>query len=432
MKSITACPHCSTQFLVEDEQLSLYNGKVRCGNCLNVFNAVDYMVPSVPQTTAEAEENLIAEVTDPAVQEQAITDNFKEDSIVDDFEIESTPNEVESSASDLQVGADDQFETDDTIVVESNSYPETLIDDDAIDHAQLEQAYIKKTQSLIQNIDMHNISTEANTKAEPNLTENTTSEESFDQDELTYLPNLPSREELTEVDKEKQDSTDDYSVYDLPIEPSFTVDIDDEHNSGEPYFTNNFLETEAQQQQSIQQINIEQVNDQASQEDAFYLKEKNETSPVLIGLSALFILVLIGQIVYFSRNHIAMQYSSAKPYLQQACQLFACTIELPKEIQLFSIDDSGIQEDAEYQGVIRLSSTLTNRADFNQAYPNLEVTLTDTQDQPKIRRIFKPEEYLSREMNLDTGIAPGDAISIDMPLMTDDVKVSGFRILLTY
>lgn len=426
MKSITACPHCSTQFLVEDEQLSLYNGKVRCGNCLNVFNAVDYMVPSVAQPTAEAEENLIAEVTDSTTQEQAITDNFKEDSIVDDIEIQSIPDEVESSTSDLQV------EMDETTVVESNSYPETLIDDDAINTAQLEQAYIEKTQSLIQNIDMHNISTEANTKAEPNLAENMTSEESFDQDELTYLPNLPSREELTEVDKEKQDSTDDYSVYDLPFEPSFTVDIDDEHNSGEPYLTNNFLETEAQQQKSIQQINIEQVDDQASQEDAFYVKEKNETSPVLIGLSALFILVLIGQIVYFSRNHIAMQHPSAKPYLQQACQLFACTIELPKKIQLFSIDDSGIQEDAEYQGVIRLSSTLTNRADFNQAYPNLEVTLTDTQDQPKIRRIFKPEEYLSREMNLDTGIAPGDAISIDMPLMTDDVKVSGFRILLTY
>jgi predicted Zn finger-like uncharacterized protein len=427
MKSITACPHCSTQFLVEDEQLSLYNGKVRCGNCLNVFNAVDYMVPSVPQPTAEAEENLNAEVTDSTIQEQAITDNFKEDSIVDDIEIESTPIEVESSASDLQV------ETDDTIVVESNAYPDSLIDDDAIDHAQLEQAYIEKTQSLIQNIDMHNISTEGDSEVEPNLLENMASEEPFEHDdELTYLPNLPSREELSEVDKEKLASSDDYSVYDLPIEPSFTVDIDDDHISDGANLTNNLLETDALQQKPIQQINIEEVADQASQEDAFYIKEKTETSPVLIGLSALFILVLIGQIVYFSRNHIAMQYPNTKPYLQQACQLFACTIELPKEIQLFSIDDSGIQEDVEYQGVIRLSSTLTNRADFNQAYPNLEVTLTDTQDQPKIRRIFKPEEYLPREMNLGIGIAPGDAISIDMPLMTDDVKVSGFRILLTY
>ena len=92
-----------------------------------------------------------------------------------------------------------------------------------------------------------------------------------------------------------------------------------------------------------------------------------------------------------------MQLPATKPYLESICHALGCKINLPKEIDLFSIDDSGIEEDPNYQGVIRLSSTLTNRADFNQAYPNLEVTLTDTQDQPKVRRIFKPNEYLPKE-----------------------------------
>jgi len=82
--------------------------------------------------------------------------------------------------------------------------------------------------------------------------------------------------------------------------------------------------------------------------------------------------------------------------------------------------------------VIRLTSTVTNRADFNQAYPNLEVTLTDTKDKPKIRRTFTPKEYLSKDLSPELGLGAGDSVSIDMPLMADDVKVAGFRILLTY
>jgi hypothetical protein len=118
--------------------------------------------------------------------------------------------------------------------------------------------------------------------------------------------------------------------------------------------------------------------------------------------------------------------------LESICKPLGCEINLPKEIQLFSIDDSGIQEDSETQGVIRLTSTITNRANFNQAYPNLEVTLTDGKDVPKIRRTFKPDEYLAKDEFSDEGLTAGDSISVDMPLMADDVKVAGFRILLTY
>jgi len=39
---ITQCPKCQTSFKVKEEQLKVANGLVRCGSCLNVFNAVEY------------------------------------------------------------------------------------------------------------------------------------------------------------------------------------------------------------------------------------------------------------------------------------------------------------------------------------------------------------------------------------------------------
>lgn len=36
---LTRCPHCDTRFRVTDEQLSVAGGKVRCGHCMDVFDA---------------------------------------------------------------------------------------------------------------------------------------------------------------------------------------------------------------------------------------------------------------------------------------------------------------------------------------------------------------------------------------------------------
>jgi predicted Zn finger-like uncharacterized protein len=43
--NVTECPSCSTRFRVGDAQLEAAAGQVRCGSCLNVFQARDYLVP---------------------------------------------------------------------------------------------------------------------------------------------------------------------------------------------------------------------------------------------------------------------------------------------------------------------------------------------------------------------------------------------------
>ena len=40
----TRCPHCSSVFKISDEQLAARGGHVRCGGCLQVFRADQYIV----------------------------------------------------------------------------------------------------------------------------------------------------------------------------------------------------------------------------------------------------------------------------------------------------------------------------------------------------------------------------------------------------
>ena len=48
MPLMTRCLHCQTVFRVTPEQLRAHGGKVRCGRCLQVFNALEALVPDVP------------------------------------------------------------------------------------------------------------------------------------------------------------------------------------------------------------------------------------------------------------------------------------------------------------------------------------------------------------------------------------------------
>ena len=51
--TLTRCPHCETRFRVTEEQLGIARGKVRCGHCMEVFNARDHSEPDpVPATPA--------------------------------------------------------------------------------------------------------------------------------------------------------------------------------------------------------------------------------------------------------------------------------------------------------------------------------------------------------------------------------------------
>ena len=53
-KMVTRCPQCQTSFRVTDEHLKIANGAVRCGSCLNVFQAKDHWVPDTPPLATPA------------------------------------------------------------------------------------------------------------------------------------------------------------------------------------------------------------------------------------------------------------------------------------------------------------------------------------------------------------------------------------------
>ena len=295
MRSITNCPACQTQFVVTDEQLNQHGGKVRCGKCLNVFDATQQIV-------------------------------------------ESDENDLES-------------------VDDSNSYE--LV----VDQPQSEKPKLDETEPT-----------------------NVISEE------------MASEEQVTEEKDTKNTNAD----------------------------THHTLTTVADAQPS----NFDDLADKSKLNPSKITKRSRLW--ILALLVFILLLTAVAQSVYFLRNEIAIYYPKLKPYLVQACEKIACSIDLPKKIEFIVIDDSDIQEDAHYVGLMRLSSTLINQAGFSQAYPNIELTLTDTEDKPKLRRFFKPSEYLAANTNIASGLGPGEEVKIKLAMTTHGETVAGYRVFVTY
>lgn len=166
--------------------------------------------------------------------------------------------------------------------------------------------------------------------------------------------------------------------------------------------------------------------------DARFSKPRTKISGWLIVTSLLLFILAMLQTVYALRTQISAEYPQFKPHLAQACAVLKCEIALPKNLDLLTIDDSDMQEDEHYQDVIKFTSLLINNANYAQAYPNIELTLTATDDQPVLRKTIKPSEYLKSDANVAAGLSAREEVRVNLAINVKDLAVAGYRLLLVY
>ncbi|MFA7399551.1 MAG: DUF3426 domain-containing protein [Sideroxydans sp.] len=146
----------------------------------------------------------------------------------------------------------------------------------------------------------------------------------------------------------------------------------------------------------------------------------------------LLVLTLVAQAAYFYRVELAARLPGLKPLLTQYCGLLGCSVELPRQADLMSIESSELESDRMQGNLITLHALLHNRAPYAQAYPNLELTLTDMQDAAIARRVFQPAEYLKAGDEIQKGLAANRELALALRMDTTDLKPAGYRLFLFY
>jgi predicted Zn finger-like uncharacterized protein len=165
---------------------------------------------------------------------------------------------------------------------------------------------------------------------------------------------------------------------------------------------------------------------------AFAPEEEKSTRWPFILAAILLIIGLAGQTLFHFRSEIAVSAPALRPLLEAMSQALDTDIPLPRHVDLVSIEASDLQNDATQGNVLVLNATVRNRAGYPQAYPSLELSLTDTQDAAIARRVFSPAEYLPARQPADQAFAANSDIAIRLLIEAKDISAAGYRLYVFY
>ena len=143
-------------------------------------------------------------------------------------------------------------------------------------------------------------------------------------------------------------------------------------------------------------------------------------------------LLLIGQAIWHFRDAIAAHFPATRAALVRACGFAGCAIRPLRDVAALSIESSDLQADAAHRGLLILAANVRNRASYAIAYPYLELTLTDAQDQAVVRRAFAPGEYAGGTADVARGILGQSEMPIKLFIDASATSQAGYRLYLFY
>lgn len=318
----TCCPSCQTTFRVTPEQIKVRAGKVRCGQCRNVFNALDCLLEESPATPG-------AEAAQPA------------------------PPEPEAAPA-----TSEQFVPQPTAI---EARPETRPAE-----AERREATMAQTAAGV-----------AETAAET------------------------MTEALTEATR--AEATREMAMAAGLIMPRDTSDIPGYSKWAEGGIGH-----------------------------ALPLPTARHATWPFVLAALLLVLALVVQLAYYFRSEIALSTPSLRPALEMLSAALGSKIPLPQHVELVSIETSDLQADPAHGKLLVLNATLRNRAPYGQAYPLLELSLTDTQDNAIARRVFQPDEYLPAQLPPTQPFAANADIAVRLWIEAGEIGAAGYRLYVFY
>ncbi len=372
---VTQCPHCQARFRVNHAQLSAARGVVRCGSCLQVFNAVRQLLEQRAQASAApTEQPTVAEpIPEPTLDapraisqkqwtaEELDLDNLDLDEELAKLERREIQHTLPVNAERRQSGSDRRQKEDalsasrDTVKAEEEKWAASLFSEPPEERAQATEE-----------------------EPEPATKQRTEPSMSFHTDDIDDEPPLRSLPDDDNAD------------------PPFTplTHAADEHEPEErPQPRRKRLRAEA----SVHDDVLQDLED-----DPLHLYAQKR--PSSLGRRLVWILLVLiaaaglaGQYIAYQFDDLARQ-DAYRPWFQQLCPTLGCTV--PSRVDIAHIKSSNlvVRSHPEFAGALVVDAIIYNRATFSQPFPLLELRFADMNGGLIASRRFKPAEYLSGEL----------------------------------
>ena len=413
---VTQCPHCQTSFRVSHAQLSVARGVVRCGSCLQVFNAAKQLLeqhagkdavtpvaPAIVEPTPAApppvvESPTVVEPPAPRAisQKQWSASELDLDSLdldeelarLEQREIQPTTEFGRPREESLSARRDSP-EADETV------WRDSLFS--ARDDEHLPEPEDEAEPQIVEP------EPEQAARTEPSL-----SLEPVDLDDEPAIPQLRLHDPIDPNARRERFSASDEVDDDLPlIEPSRK-----KRERAEP---------------GVRAEVLQDLTDDPLQLD--WQKRRSPWGRRLLWL--LLVLIAAGglatQYIAYHFDELARQ-DQYRPWFQQVCPQIGCTV--PSKVDIARIKSSNlvVRSHPEFSGALVVDAIIYNRATFSQPFPLLELRFADLNGHLIASRRFKPGEYLSGDLEGLAEMPPQTPIHIALDILDPGPKAVNYSL----
>ena len=369
---VTQCPHCQARFRVNHAQLSVARGVVRCGSCLQVFNAARQLLEQRAHAP-EPEQPVIAlppEAPRAISQKQWTAEELDLDNL--DLDEELAKLERREIQHTLPVGAERR--------------------QPGAERRQKEDALSASRET----VKAEEEKWAASLFSEPPEERTNVSE---DEPESTKVPATKQRTEPSmshHIDTIDDETPLRASPDDDDIDPPFTP-LTQSADEPEPEERPQFRRKRPRPEAGVHDDLLQDLED-----DPLHLYAQKR--PQGLGRRLIWMLLVLiaaaglaGQYIAYQFDDLARQ-DAYRPWFQQLCPTLGCTV--PSRVDIAHIKSSNlvVRSHPEFAGALVVDAIIYNRATFSQPFPLLELRFADLNGSLIASRRFKPAEYLSGEL----------------------------------
>lgn len=418
---VTQCPHCQTSFRVSHAQLSVARGVVRCGSCLQVFNAAKQLLEQ------HAGKDAVTPIAPPIEAPPSLPNP----------PVVEPPSSVEPPA---------------PRAISQKQWSASALDLDSLDLdeelARLEQREIQPT-------------TEFGRPREDALSARRDSPEADETQWRDSLFSARDDEHLPEAENENENENEPEIVEAEPVktartEPSLSlepVDLDDEpaipqlrlHDPIDPHARRERLSASDEaddddlpviepprkkRERAEPGVRAEVLQDLT--DDPLQLDWQKRRSPWGRRLLWLVLVLLAAsglafQYIAYHFDELARQ-DQYRPWFQQICPQIGCTV--PSKVDIARIKSSNlvVRSHPEFSGALVVDAIIYNRATFSQPFPLLELRFADLNGHLIASRRFKPGEYLNGDLEGLAEMPPQTPIHIALDILDPGPKAVNYSL----
>ena len=394
----TRCPHCAAQFKITEEHLKQAKGAVRCGSCLQIFQATDHLVDPPPMAAGESSDRwagaLEGQNTPPEPKQKEAYKPAKDD----------VPNQ------DTDGLSIEGMELSDSFMNLEEGISEDGLGEDFSDMAGAgrsthnEGADESWAEALLDELEENDEPAPAPKSAPAPVPAPPTKAPSAAPRQQTPAPTpapapeapaapvtrAPAAEPVRKAEPPKPAAQPRPPEPRKPVKPTPPPQEDDDDTlfGGMDLFADD-------------------LNDEPVAIPTRPVRERDVAFKPQYDwyglfrwtvLSILAAAILVGQYAWFNYDHLARS-PQWRPLYQQACDALGCELPSRSDISKLRGANLVVRSHPDYRNALIVDAILFNEARYPQPFPDLELRFSALDGKPVASRRFKPAEYLQGDLS---------------------------------